>query len=363
LRTLSLFLRRWNVLPHLSAIYKGLVRHTGAGIRLGLIGLAVVIGLSVILWLFGYRVPALLLPLLCLSGLLLLRFEPAPGRTFAGLLLFTGLLLLLGVEVFFLRDFLGGSGYYRMNTLFKFYIQVWVIMGLAAAYLVVDLWEKAGWAHRPLLGVLWQTALVLLVVASLAYPALGTPSRLRDRFPTYPPSIGTLDGMDYMTTGVLVWPEGNPINLEHDYEAIRWLQDNVQGTPVLAEAKIGFYREGGMRVAAYTGLPMPLGGLHQSEQRWPEQIGPRDGLYMEFWNTPNPERAWQLIDELDISYIYLGQLEQTLYDPEMTDSLRTWGVTYFSPAGRAKFETLEREGKLERVFQNEGTRIYRVRGE
>jgi uncharacterized membrane protein len=328
-----------------------------------LAGLIVVLLLSVLLWLVGYRVPALLLPLLYLSGLLLLRPEPAPGRTFAGLLLFTGLLLLLGVEMFFLRDFLGGSSYYRMNTLFKFYIQVWVILGITAACLVVDLWEKATHARRPVLGALWQLAMVCLVVASLTYPALGTPSRLHDRFPTYPPPIGSLDGMTYMTTGTLVWPEGNPIQLNYDFEAIKWLQDNVQGTPVLAEAKIGFYREGGMRVAAYTGLPMPLGGLHQSEQRWPEQIAPRDSMYMEFWNTPDPERAWQLIQLLDISYIYLGQLERTLYDPQLSDSLRMWGVTQFAPVGQAKFETLEREGRLDTVFLNEATRIYRVRGE
>ena len=129
---------------------------------------------------------------------------------------------------------------------------------------------------------------------------------------------------------------------------------------MLAEAKIGYYREGGMRVTSYTGLPMPLGGLHQNEQRWPEQVGDRDGRYMEFWNTTDPARTWELIQELDITYIYIGQLEQTLYDSNLTGSLIQWGVTFFVPAGVHKFDTLVDQGHLTIVYENEHTRIYRT---
>jgi uncharacterized membrane protein len=316
-------------------------------------------GVTAILWLAGYHVVGLLLPLVCLSLLLLLRPEVAPGKAFAGVLLFTALLILLGVEVFYLRDFLGGSSFYRMNTLFKFYIQAWVMLGVAGALLTADLWERAAeWRHGRW-ALAWQVLLVGLIAASLVYPVLGTRTRVRDRFDD-PPSVGTLDGMAYMTTGTLTWPQGNAIQLVYDYEAIQWLQTHVSGTPVLAEAKIGFYREGGMRVSSYAGLPMPLGGLHQSEQRWSDQIGMRDGLYMEFWNTPDSERAWRLVQQLDISYIYIGQLERTLYDTDMTSSLMDWGVTHFAPSGFAKFDKLLSQGRLEVAYENERTRIYRV---
>jgi YYY domain-containing protein len=375
LRPVSLFLRRWNVAPHLADVYGVLVRRTGFGYWATLWSLLVVGGIALGLWLLGYQVPGLLLPLVWLSFLFLLRPEPDAGQTFSGLLLFTGLLILLGVEFFFLRDFLGGSAYYRMNTLFKFYIQVWVMLGIAVAYLLVGLlsgrWVPSTRQHPSLAGrravrwrrtaldLVWQLALIALIIAVLAYPALGTPSRLRNRFDRSPPT-GTLDGMAYMTAGTLVWPQDNPIELSYDYEAIRWLQDNVKGTPVLAEAKIGFYREGGMRVASYTGLPMPLGGLHQNEQRWPDQVGQRDSRYMEFWNTTDPARAWELIQELAISYIYIGQLEQTLYNPGLTGSLAQWGVTRFFPDGYAKFDELAAQGRLNVVYENERTRIYRV---
>jgi uncharacterized membrane protein len=379
LRTISLFLRRWNVAPHLVEMYRALVRPSGWGFWVLLWSLVVVGGVAIGLWTLDYRVPALLVPLVWLAFLFLLRPEPDAGETFTSLLLFTGLLLLLGVEFVFLRDFLGGSSYYRMNTLFKFYIQVWVMLGVACAYLVVYLWSAllawermpysrtdgrgpatVGW-RRVAVSLAWQAVLMLLIVAALIYPALGTPTRVRDRFDRSPP-VGTLDGMAYMTAGTLVWPQNNSINLEYDYEAIRWLQDNVRGTPVLAEAKIGYYREGGMRVASYTGLPLPLGGLHQNEQRWPEQVGQRDGRYMEFWNTTDPARAWELIQELDISYIYLGQLEQTLYNPQLTGSLIQWGVTFFVTDGINKFDTLVDQDLLDVAYENERTRIYQVTG-
>jgi YYY domain-containing protein len=342
LRAISLFLRRWRVAPHLAQVYGALVQRTSGGYWEGLWSLIAVAGLTIGLWALDYRVPAVLLPLVWLSFLFLLRPEPDAGHAFAGLLLFTGVLILLGVEVFFLRDFLGGGDYYRMNTLFKFYIQVWVILGIAAAYLIVYLWERV--VDRNILGNVWQGGMLLLLTAALVYPIMGTRSRVLDRFASSP-AFGTLDGMAYMTTGEFTWPQDNRIVLEYDYQAIRWLQNHVKGTPVLAEAEIGYYREGGMRVASYTGLPMPLGGLHQNEQHWPDQVGQRDALYREFWNTTDPARAWGLIQQLDISYIYVGQLERAVYT---------------QPGSLIKFDALAAQGRLTIAYQNERTRIYQV---
>ena len=98
-----------------------------------------------------------------------------------------------------------------------------------------------------------------------------------------------------------------------------------------------------MRVAAYTGLPSVLGGLHQNEQRPGSQISDRDILLTEFWNTPNTTRTQALIDELGISYIYVGQIERATYGDHV----------------KQKFEQLHNQGLLELVYENEQTRIYR----
>ena len=344
LRTISLFLRRWNVWPHLSEIYRAVVNRETEANQLGLWGLGLFAAIILSLLLLGYSVPTYLLPLVVVASILLFRKEVSAATTYLGLLIFTGLLILLGVEFVFLRDFLGGGAYYRMNTLFKFYIQVWVIFGIVAAVTLPLIWR---WAWRWTLPrqILWQGAVVILLMAGLVYPIFGTRTRIDDRFPgdQNRPAIGTLDGLAYMTAGTFEWPAGNLIELKYDYEAIRWLQENVQGTPILAEAKIGYYREGGMRVAAYTGLPSILGNLHQNEQRYGWQISSRDLVVNEFWMSPDPARTLELIDELNISYIYIGQVERATYGNHIGD----------------KFEELYGQGSLELVFENERTKIYR----
>jgi YYY domain-containing protein len=340
-----LLLHRWNVAPHLWTLYRRLVKREGDFYQLGLWALIAVLFVSTGLFLFGYRVPAYLLPLVVLSLLLLFRREVGVAIAYLNLLVFTGLLILLGVEFVFLRDFLGGGDYYRMNTLFKFYIQVWVLFGVAAAVVLAELWDQA-WKWALPTQVVWRSAVMILLVAGLVYPAFGTRTRVDDRFPgdANRPPLGTLDGLEYMTAGVFEWPAGNPITLSYDYDAIRWLQENVRGTPILAEAKIGYYREGGMRVAAYTGLPSILGGLHQNEQRPSIQVGRRDGSVNEFWTTTDATRAEQLVRQLGITFIYVGQIERVHYGENVA----------------AKFEELVERGLLERVYENDQTTIYKV---
>ena len=344
LRAMSLVLRRWNVLPHLSEIYRALVKRESDAYQFGLWGFSLLFIVTAALFLTGYQVPAYLLPLIVLALVLLFRYEVSAATAYLILLAFTGLLVLLGVEFFFLRDWLGGGEYYRMNTLFKFFIQVWVMFGLIAGVTLPQLWDRA-WDWALPTQLIWRLAVVLLLMGTLVYLIFGTRTRINDRFPgeANRPPLGTLDGLAYMTVGNFEWPEGRHVQLEYDYEAIRWLQDHVEGTPVVAEAKVGYYREGGMRVAAYTGLPSILGGLHQNEQRYGSQIGARDGLVNEFWNTPNSERTLALIDQLGIDYIYIGQVER---------------ITHGDHAG-AKFEQLYRQGDLELVFENEQTKIYK----
>jgi len=118
----------------------------------------------------------------------------------------------------------------------------------------------------------------------------------------------------------------------------------VSGTPLVAEAPIGYYREGGLRVASFTGFPTFIGFHQEGEQRYGSQTGPRRSQAEEFWRTPDAARARQLIDELGVDYIYVGQLER---------------IT--TPAdGLAKFAVLEEQGVIEVVYQNEQVVIYKV---
>ena len=349
-RWLRLLTERWDAAPRLVSLQRTLVTQPAPLFQVGRGLLLVVLLLAVILAIAGYWVPAVLALPVAVTGLLLFRRDVPAGRTFALLLVFAGLLVLLGVEFVFLKDFLCGCApgsnqvgdYYRMNTLFKFYIQVWVLLALGVAAGLPLVWqtvqERFGRAWR----VAWTLAFVVLTVSVLAFVVLGTPRRVADRFPGTRPAIGTLDGMAFMQVGSYTWPDAsNTIELKYDYDAIQWLLSHVQGNPVVAEGRIDYYREGGMRVASFSGLPGLL-GAHQGEQRYGDQVGTRDGQARDLFSTSDIARAQQLLDELDVRYVYLGRLERTVYPS----------------AGIAKFEQMAQQGLLREVYRNAEVVIY-----
>ena len=346
LRFVRVLLARWETLPHLAEIYRAFVQRQTSNYTLSIYSLGGALLLALALAALKFWVLAFVLPLVVGALLLLLRDDASPEELFVSLLVFTGLLVAAGCEVVYLKDHLGGDQtWWRMNTIFKFYIQVWVMLGIAAAVALPRLWARRRRWQSAVRRRAWAAGLVWLSFASLLYPLVYTPARVDDRFPGDRPPVGTLDGMAFMTVGSYTWPDNNRIELKYDYQALRWLIANVEGTPVVAEAALPYYREGGLRVATYTGLPTFL-GAHQNEQRYASQVGERDGQARDFFNTPDVARALQLIRELHVSYIYVGQLEQTVYDS----------------AGLAKFDQMQEEGHLDLVYENERTRIYRVRG-
>src|SRR5262249_26030269 len=129
-----------------------------------------------------------------------------------------------------------------------------------------------------------RAALIALLGLALVFPLIGTPSRLATRFPITPGP--TLDGLAFMDTAEFdvapenmgLLPESAPvhISLRGDGAAIRWLNENIRGTPIVLQSDLWFYRSYGVRIAANTGLPNIISPLHASEQHDPAQVDQRD---------------------------------------------------------------------------------------
>ncbi len=325
-------------------LYHLLVQRRGGWRPLAVAAVAVLVLVTVVFVWRGYWVLALMVPLLALVTGLMVQGQIREERRFVLALVFTGFLIVVGVELFYLKDHLAGDqmGWWRMNTLFKFYLQVWVMLGVAVGAALPEVW-RAVQAWRPVWRLLWETAFGLLFVAAALFLLLGTPARVIDRFPDRRPPIGTLDGMAFMTVGTYRWPsEDNPIELQGDYEAIRWLQENVSGTPVIVEAPVGYYREFGGRVASYAGLPALYNDQHEREQRYGWQNARRSRLVDEFFMTTDLTRVMEIVREFHVAYVYIGPLERTIYP-------RT-----------AKFDQLVSQGELAVAYRNQQVTIYQV---
>jgi len=337
----SLAARRWRRLPRVL----DLTERTGAGRRLtatmGAAALAILVIFAALLA-AGRAAGAVAFSLALLS----LLAAAAVGErriAFALGLVSLGWLVLLGTELFYLKDWLAGGSAYRMNTVFKFGIQAWLLLGAAAGALVMP--RRQTNAEEGLL-VGWRVPVLGLAVLAAVYPILGTSTRVGSRFPNASPAVGTLDSFAFMSVGAHFWPDENyPIVWAPEQEALQWLRDNVPGTPVVAEAALGYYREGGSRVAAYTGLPIPLGPQHEGEQRPKSPLGTRATLVRLLYESADPVETLELAERLGLTYIYVGQLER---------------IAHGGDAVAAKFAQMAATGVLGKVFDNGVVAVYRL---
>ena len=233
----------------------------------------------------------------------------------------------------------------RMNTVFKLYLQTWVLFGLASA---TALWYLAtaanfSWRHITWVKGVWVGLLLVLVAGISVFPVLGTRARLADRFST---EFTGLNGAQYMQNGVYRDTNGL-IALRWDWEAILWLRENVEGSPMIAEGNTAPHNyRWGSRVSIYTGMPTIVGwGWHQTQQRSGEEDAVRRRLaeVNQLFSTTDEARALQILRDYNVRYIYIGKLEQLYYPPD----------------GLAKFQRMEDRG-VSLFYSNPEVHIYEV---
>jgi uncharacterized membrane protein len=284
----------------------------------------------------GVQIGWIALPLAAWAGLLLLRPDQPDEKRMALLLIGTALLITIVVELVVVRGDIG-----RMNTVFKFYLQAWVLLAVSAAaafgWLLADIDQwRLRWRG------LFQVGLYLLVGGAFLYTLTAATDKINDRMATGAPH--TLDSMTYMRYALL-W-DGADMDLSQDYHAIRWLQDNVQGSPVIVEINVPEYRWG-TRYTIYTGLPGVVGwNHHQRQQRalLPGELVPgRVAEIGAFYETQDVAAALEFLKKYDVRYIIVGQLEQIQ-----------------APEGVAKFEAYNGV-YWDLVYQDKQTYIYEVK--
>jgi len=250
--------------------------------------------------------------------------DTARPLVFALALAAVGLGLTFTPEVVYLRDNFG----WRMNTIFKFYYQAWLLLGLAGAFTIVtSLSQVRGWRIAP---ALLSGLALLLATTSTIYLIAGAYSKTQgfSRAPTF-------DAAAYVAT---VAPA--------EYGAVEWVRANTQPTDVIVEGKGRSYGAETNRISTLTGRPTPLGwDGHESQWRgraYGEMAAGRPEALRGIYGGATPDQLTTILAGLGASYVYVGPQERTQYGL----TLATEQVLF---AG------------LELVYENGDVRIYRVK--
>ncbi len=303
-------------------------------------GLAVLLVVAVLGLIIGLEVKIawVALPLAAWAAVLLLRPGQPDEKRFVLFMVGTALVLTLAVEVVVLVGDIG-----RMNTVFKFYLQAWTLLSLASAAALWWLWGAVQRIWHPAWRGGWQVVFTALVFSAALFPMLATADKVRDRMS--PAAPHTLDGMAYMPYSTYS-ENGFDMRLVEDYQAIRWMQENVQGSPVIVEGNVSEYRWG-TRYTIYTGLPGVVGwNWHQRQQRAvipSEWVTQRIDQITAFYNGEDQAESSAFLARYNVRYIVVGQLERAIYDPAGIAKFERWSGTLWQP-----------------VYQNEATTIYEV---
>jgi YYY domain-containing protein len=242
------------------------------------------------------------------------RFDPAAAMV-VGVGVFAAAIL-LGVEVVFLDDVFHS----RMNTVFKFHENAWLLSGLAGGVglaLVGRFTLRARW-------IVVSCAAVFLA-AGMVYPLTAVATRMSES----PPQGPSLDGLAFLS------PD--------ERAAVRWLadQNGPSGRAVIAEGVREQYSPMPL-IATYSGGAAVLGWAgHELQWRGPlPEMGRRENDLAALYRDAPADGIRAIVDRYAIRFVVVGDAERKSYGDTVT----------------SRFDAI-----LQVAFRAGGTVIYRAR--
>jgi uncharacterized membrane protein len=257
-----------------------------------------------------------------LVAVLVIRKAETRDGLFASLLALLAFLLVAGCEVLFIKDHFSGSALYRMNTVFKFHYQAWILLSLASGFWLKWIFENAWNRWNLPVKIIWGTVGGLALLAAGLYPALAFTARMNGSSV----DSATMDGSAYYSR-----------TFAADYQVAQWITTNIKPAarkgpgggvkiPVILESPGLSYHQDTDTVATLTGYPTVLGwDFHEAQWRgsWdqaairggdPEDtIQHRKGDVDTIYTSPDLGRTKDLLSKYNVDYVYVGDAERQLY--------------------------------------------------
>lgn len=233
--------------------------------------------------------------------------------------------LVLLPELVYVVDIYSGD-YKRANTMFKLTYQAFILFGIMMGYVIPKLILLSGKA--------WQCICGLLS----GYLLLGTVGYLGTSIESWFGDITDRSRFQSLDSAAFVQKES-----PSDADAINWINENIEGRPVMLEANGASYTYY-QRVSVMTGLPTVI-GWETHEWLWKdsyELVSLRSEDVRTIYTSDDLTQVKNLLDFYQVKYIYIGGQEHIKY----------------AEAGGVNVDGLCSLGKI--VFENEGVLILQI---
>lgn len=285
----------------------------------------------------NFQMLIICIPLILLSLIVILRRNSDKNEQFICLMILVGTLIVLFSELY--------SAPGRYVFIFKVYNPLWIFLELSSVYIVFYISKKLkDWKSK--IKFIYLFILCFLVISSsIFYLVLATYAETNGFKPSYGRARLTLDGLDFLN-----------ITHREDYEAIKWINENIKGVPVILEAPGKQYTYTS-QVASYTGLPTVLGWeFHASEVTQAKDIENRTEDVNNIYNTTDNDEALKLLKKYNVEYIYIGEIE---HGPSIIFDNNYVVHGEYMKEGLEKFSKYPEFYSL--VYNNSNVQIYHVK--
>ena len=222
--------------------------------------------------------------------------------------------LVLTPEVIYMSDIYAGD-YKRSNTMFKLVYQAFILFGISIGYILTRfvLLKETRRQFK------WGIAGIVLLLWTCGY--FGTSVR------AWFGDLRNEDNYKGMRADRYIYEE-QPT----DAAAIAWLNENVQGRPVILEANGDSYTIDN-RVSVLTGLPTVL-GWRVHEWLWHNSLEPvsaRAAEVQTMYTSQDQELVRALLNKYKVTYLFIGSCEYDKYAPigMNTETLRQMGEVVY----------------------------------
>ncbi|MBP5330806.1 MAG: hypothetical protein J6Y89_03030 [Lachnospiraceae bacterium] len=207
-------------------------------------------------------------------------------------------------ELIYVKDIYSGD-YKRANTMFKLTYQSYILFGIAMSYAIIKLLCFARTKGKRIF------ALIALIFLAMTTGYFGNSTKAWFGDWSKSENYKGLNAGEYLKT----------VNME-DYEATNWINENIEGRPVMLEVNGDSYTDY-CRVSVRTGLPTVL-GWRTHEWLWQSEAGDKVPKIVEdrttdietIYTSNDRDTVKSLVDKYNIEYIYVGSIERNEFNKQ-----------------------------------------------